>query len=111
MTRMAMSPAAAALLRALIARAGVDRERILLTDVHSADWQSLTFTGERHQLALRIGGREAATVAARLCDGLEDAEFSIPGMFVGDIAPVGSPRPARDGSVEVVIEALTIAGD
>src|SRR5690348_9065936 len=35
MMKIAMSPAAGALLRALIARSGVDRNRILLTDVHS----------------------------------------------------------------------------
>jgi hypothetical protein len=44
MMRLAISPAAAALLRALIARACADRDRILLTEVHSTDWQSLTFT-------------------------------------------------------------------
>ena len=53
MLRIAMSTGAANLLRALIARAGVPRDRILLTDVQSTDWQSLTLTGERHLFDLR----------------------------------------------------------
>lgn len=56
MNRIAMSAAASALLRALIARAGVTSDRILLTEVHSTDWQSLTFMGERHRLQLRVTG-------------------------------------------------------
>src|SRR5437867_2135756 len=40
MMKLALSPAAAGLLRALVARAGIDRDRILLTDFRSIDWQS-----------------------------------------------------------------------
>jgi hypothetical protein len=43
MMRMAMSVAAAGLLRELLRRSGVDRNRILLTEFRSTDWQSLTF--------------------------------------------------------------------
>ena len=59
MTRLPMSPAAAALLRALLARTGLNRDRILLTDYRSADWQSLTFVGERHEMRFRIPGPNA----------------------------------------------------
>ena len=111
MMKIPMSPAAAALLRALIGRAGVERNRILLTDAHSTDWQSLTFSGERHHLALRVTGLDSRAVVARMCDGLEDAEFSIPGVLVADVALVGEPRRAHDGATELVIEALTIADD
>ena len=106
-----MAPAAAAILRALIARAGADRGRILLTYSHSADWQSLTFNGERHHLALRVTGCDSWAVAARMCAGLEDAEFSIAGLLVADIAVVGTPRSEPDGTTELTIEALTIAAD
>jgi hypothetical protein len=109
MMKIAMSPAAGALLRALAARAGVDRNRILLSDVHSTDWQSLTFAGERHQIALRVTGHESADLVRRMCDGLEDAEFSIPGLLVADIAVAGPPRRALDGATELTVEALTIA--
>lgn len=106
-----MSPAASALLRALIARAGVGRERVLLTDVHSTDWRSLTFTGERHHMQLRIVGPDSGAVVQRICSGLADAEFSIPGLLVADIGPVGGPSRTADGATDVMIEALTICED
>jgi hypothetical protein len=110
MNRMVMSPAAAGLLRALVARAGVARDRILLSKVQSIDWRSLTFSGERHELELRIPPPESRLIFDRMCDGLEDAEFSIPGVLVADIAVVRTDR-ASDGSIDVVVEALTVQSD
>ena len=109
MNRIAMSPAGSNLLRALIGRTGAARDRILLTNVQSTDWQSLTFTGERHEFELRVPGPESAAVIERLCEGLEDAEFSIPGLIVADISIAGKPKRSIDGSTRVMIEALTIA--
>ena len=107
--KLPLSSAAAGLLRALIARAGIDRDRILLTDFRSVDWQSLTFVGERHELELRISGPDGQLVAARLTDGLSDAEFRIPGQIVADIG-LARPRSLNlDGSVTLHVEALTIA--
>ena len=111
MMRIPMSPAASALMRAMIARTRVERDRILLIDVHSTDWQSLTFTGERHHFSFRVPGPGSKAVVSRLCDGLEDAEFSIPRTLVADIAVVGNARTAPDGSTEVTIEALTVSED
>jgi hypothetical protein len=110
MIKMAMSPAASGLLRALIGRAKVSRDRILLTEAHTIDWRSLTFTGE-HQIHLRVPGPGSREVVNRMCRGLEDAEFSIPGQIVADIAVLGAPRRAMDGSTSLTIEALTIAAD
>jgi hypothetical protein len=111
MNRIPLSNAAAALLRALIARAEVPRDRILLMDAESIDWQSLTFTGERHQFQLRIPGPDSRSIMKRMCEGLEDAEFSIPGVIVADIGVAGAPRHAPDGSISITIEALTIEED
>jgi hypothetical protein len=111
MNRLAISAAASALLRVLTARAGVTCDRILLSDMVSVDWRSLTFTGERHEIELRIPGPDSMTVAERMCAGLEDAEFSIPGIIVADIAVVGTPTRAPDGSTSVLIEALTVSAD
>ena len=105
-----MSKAASALLRALIARAGVPRDRILLTDVRSVDWRSLTFTGERHEIDLRVPGPDSRSAVTRMCAGLEEAEFSIPGVIVADICVALTAR-AIDGSTQVTIEALTVAED
>ena len=109
MLKIAMSAAASGLLRALIARAGVPRDRILLTNLHSVEWQSLTFVGERHEISLRIAGLHSDAIAERLTHGLEDADFVIPGQIVADIAVVSGPNGTADGSTQLSIEALTIA--
>lgn len=109
MMKLALSPAAAGLLRALLARGGIDRDRILLTEFRSIDWQSLTFVGERHQMLLRVPGPDADDLVARLIVGLADAEFSIVGQIVADIGLEQPPTRNSDGSITVMVEALTIA--
>ena len=109
MKKLALSPAAAGLLRALVARAGINRDRILLAEFRSVDWQSLTFVGERHEMELRIPPPDAPALAARIADSLSDAEFAIPGQLVADIGMDRPPSHNRDGSVSLHIEALTIA--
>lgn len=109
MMKLGLSPAAAGLLRALIARTGIDRDRILLSAYRSIDWHSLTFNGERHEMELRIPGPDAEAIATRLAHGLEDAEFSIAGQIVADIGLQQPPSSNEDGSVALFIEALTIA--
>ncbi|HUG45309.1 MAG TPA: hypothetical protein VMK31_02200 [Sphingomicrobium sp.] len=109
MMRLALSPAAAGLLRSLLRRCGVERDRILLTEFNSMDWQSLTFTGEQHRIRLRVPGPDSARIVAQLADGIEDAEFSIPGHIVADIALAGEPEAQKDGSLAITIEALTVA--
>lgn len=111
MNRVPLSPAAAGLLRALIGRARVSRDRILLSDVQSTDWRSLTLTGERHELQLRVPGPDSRAIVERMCAGLEHAEFSIPGVIIADIAVAGTPRRALDGSTSLTIEALTVSED
>ena len=111
MIKIPMSAAASALLRALVARAGVPRDRILLTDAQSIDWRSLTFSGERHQIRMRVPGPDSAAIVQRMCNGLEEAEFSIPGVIVADIARLGEARRELDGSTTLTIEALTIGDD
>ena len=109
MMKLALSPAAAGLLRAFLARAGVDRNRILLTEFRSTDWQSLTFVGERHEMELRLPAPDAHHLAERLTEDLAEAEFSIPGQIVADIGLDRPPIPNPDGSISLHIEALTIA--
>ena len=80
-------------------------------EVVSVDWRSLTFTGERHEFELRILGPHAQLPMDCMCNGLEDAEFSIPGLIVADVALAGAPAHAPDGSITLTIEALTVAAD
>ena len=109
MMKLALSPAAAGLLRALLARAGVERNRIFLTAFRSTDWQSLTFVGERHEMELRIPAPDAELLAERLTNGLSDTEFAITGQIVADIGMDRQPMTNADGSISLFIEALTIA--
>ncbi len=109
MLKMAMSRAASGLLRALLERAVGESDRILLSDVRSLDWQSLTFTGETHLMTLRVCGPGAERIVGQLTDGIQDAEFAIPGHLVADILVAGVPVVALDGSLTLAIEALTVA--
>jgi hypothetical protein len=108
MNRLPMSSAGAALLRALLTRALVDRDRILLTNYRSTDWQSLTFVGERHELSFRVAGPDAQTIYERMTEKLDDTEFSIPRQIVADVVVYGQPTREPDGSISFAIEALTI---
>lgn len=86
----------------------IDRDRIILIECRSVDWQSLTFIGERHEVSLRLPPPRSNEALAALMDGLEDAEFEIPGNVLVDIALMGSPVEEQDGSILVDLEALTI---
>ena len=108
MNRIPLSPAASGLLRALIARTSVPRDRILLIDAQSIDWQSLTFVGERHRFDLRVRGPDSSLVVERLSNGLEEAEFSVPGQIVAGISVVSMEVCESDQSTSVRIEALTV---
>ena len=108
MNRLPMSSACAALLRALLTRALVDRDGILLTNYRATDWQSLTFVGERHELSFRIAGPDAQLIYERLTDKLDDTEFAIPRQIVADVVVYGQPLREPDGSISFTIEALTI---
>ena len=109
MNRLPMSTVAAALLRALLARTPADRDRILLTSYRSTDWQSLTFTGERHEFQFRLPGPGAERLFDTLTAGLADAEFAIPRQIVADVAVLEPPIRSIDGSLSFGVEALTIA--
>lgn len=109
MKRPPISRAALGIFRALVERVeNKDRHRILLSDCTSVEWQSLTFAGERHSLIVRVIGPLRANLAERLTLGLGDAEFSISGHLVADIAS-GQVITEDDRSVMVSIDALTIS--
>jgi hypothetical protein len=83
--RATLSPVAAQLLRALMTRMELPREDVLVSACRSVDWQSLTFTGERHEIALRLAAPHAQAAVARLPDGLAEAERTLRGHVVADI--------------------------
>ena len=108
MKRLPLSRPAAGLVRALSRQTEASDHRILLTDVRSVDWQSLTFAGEQHKIAVTLVGSDPGKCAQSLLEWLGEAEFSITGHIVADIAGQLLDED-KNGSVSVAIEALTIA--
>lgn len=108
MNRPRMTAYATALLRCLLQRAGEDRNRVLLSQWSTVDWQSLTLEGERHEAIFVITGTNAVAFAQLWLAGLSDAEFDLPRGFVADIEVTSGPQLRDDGAVEVAISALTL---
>ena len=107
MTRALLSNAGGQLLRSLIVRTQLSPDRISVGRFHSVDWQSLTFTGERHEFSLRLAGPDPAPALALLRCDLAKVEWSLIGHVVADILIVGE-KLSPDGTILVEIEALTL---
>jgi hypothetical protein len=75
----------------------------------SRSWASITFSGERHRLVLRIEGAGARAAADRFLDSLAEREFDLEGHILADIAPVADERDAN--GVRLSLEALTVEAD
>ena len=108
MRRAARSGAASQLIRALVARFALAEDRISIGRVHSVDWQSLTFVGERHEISVRIAGPGSTAALAGFKHGLAEVEWRLAGHVVADLVIVGE-QAASDGSIVVEVEALTLA--
>jgi hypothetical protein len=72
-------------------------------------WASATFTGMRHEVAMRFRGSDAVEAGEAMLDALAAYEFDVRGHIVADIqavtvtrSEVGEPR------LSVRIEALTV---
>ena len=82
----------------------------MLSNWCSVDWQSLTFSGERHQAGFVIRGNDALALARRWTADLSTAEIPIgQGRFVADISVPADLSELEDGSVLVELEALTLS--
>ena len=100
---MRLSGAAGALIRALAHRAGAQPA---IEEIASRPWASITFTGARHRIALRYTGPDASALAARMCDGLNHAEFDLGRHLLVDIDVV--ERKEEDAGCRILLEALTV---
>ena len=74
--------AAEALRRALVAAFASDRIIADIAAVRSTPWASVTFTGVRHELSMRLSGPRAD----ELITGLSERELDLPGHILIDIA-------------------------
>jgi len=70
-------------------------------------WCSATFLGAQHRILLRIEGDGAAREAAALAARLPDAEFTLRGHIVADVA-IDDLGPASDDVVVITLAVLTI---
>jgi hypothetical protein len=79
---------------------------VAIESVASRPWASITFSGERHRLALYLPGPGAEAAADLFLDGLAEREFALRGHILADIAL--AERSDEDGQVRLVLEALTV---
>ena len=103
-----VNDATGALLRALAPALG-GHGSVSIEEVHSRSWASVTFSGTRHDVALRLDGEGAEAAAERFLGGLEAAEIPLDGHVLADISLVSQER--RPGFVRLRLEALTVRDD
>jgi len=72
----------------------------------SRSWASITFSGERHRIVLRLAGESAGAAADRFLDGLAEREFALDGHILADIALVSDER--HTDWIRLILEALTV---
>lgn len=107
MMRLTMSRTAAALLRALLARADAPAGALRLVAYQVSEWRALTLDGERHIYRLLLDGDADLEIGMRLLDGLEEHEFDLGNNFVAEI--VGKRGAVATGNATTfLIEALTV---
>ena len=90
------------LLRAM-ARSG---PAFTLETASSRRWASATFAGDRHVIAIEAADTPAL---AEWLATLAEAEWTLPGLLVADLAVVSTDR--ADGRARIAIEALTLDRD
>jgi len=98
--------AATALLRALRSRLRDFSGALVVEDLASRSWASVTFTGARHLLCLRLIGLGAEEAADAFLAGLEEAEFNLRSHVLADIVLMRQAR--EEASVRLFLEALTV---
>jgi len=91
------------LLEQLLQRAGAPT---MIERAVSRPWASALFEGRRHIVTLRLSGARAAMRFRAFAEGIESAEWQVPGHFVADITIDDSRQEADEWWVE--LSALTI---
>lgn len=79
---------------------------VAIESLVSRPWASITFSGERHRLALYLPGPGAAAAADAFLDGLGERDFALRGHILADI--VLAERCEEEDQVRLVLEALTV---
>lgn len=98
--------AQAAILRAVAAIAAPLGARLVIEELRARDWASLTLTGTRHELDVRLDGPGSEAAMAVLVERLPGESISIAGQIVAEA--VVEPGTADDDGVAMTICALVI---
>lgn len=80
---------------------------IAVEEIVSRRWASITFSGERHEMKLRLEGCGAAAAADSFLDRIAEREFPLRGHILADIAVISDER-VSDDLVRLRLEALTV---
>jgi hypothetical protein len=75
-------------------------------EIRSRAWASVTFSGARHELALRLEGEGAQAAAESFKRRLSAAEFDLRGHILADISLVSEESAPE--CVRLRLEALTV---
>ncbi len=98
--------AQAAILRAVSAIAAPLGARLVIEELRARDWASLTLTGMRHELDVRLDGAGAAAALAALSARLPTEAIAISGQILAEI--VVEPGTADDDGIAMTLCALVI---
>ena len=100
-----MNDATSALIAGLRQAIG-GRAAMAIEEVSSRAWASVTFSGARHELSLRLEGEAAEAEAERFLTALDRTELPISGHILADLSLVSQER--RPGCARIRLEALTV---
>ena len=76
----------------------------------SIAWRSVTFSGARHHLRIRLEGVKAGAAADALLARMPEADFHLPDHVLADIASISDERDPDGSRVGLELEALTVEG-
>lgn len=98
--------AQAAILRAVAAIALPFGARVVIEELRARDWASLTLTGVRHELDVRLDGPGAAAALVAVAAQLPHETITIAGQLLAEL--LVEPGTADDDGVALTLSALVI---
>lgn len=98
--------AQAAILRAVAAIVEPYGARLVIEELRARDWASLTLTGARHELEVRLDGPGAAAAVAALAAQLPNESIAIFGQLLAEL--LVEPGVTDDHGTALILTALVI---
>ena len=92
-------------LRAGFAALGADA---FIEERTSRNWASITFSGARHRVRLRLEGKDAGAAADEMLADLAEAALDLRDHILVDLAVVSDERDKGGAWVRLEVEALTV---